>query len=103
MDKEDREYRIGPQDRTVIRMKNLDWIDFDEETLPDDVDVILGTDLIYSMQLLPHLAKLIGALLKKSKAQNPTALIACTQRSREFITYFLEQLALQGDLQLLFS
>ena len=46
------------------------------------MDVVVGSDLVYSPVLIPGLAKVISALLTKSRDPAAAAYIACTQRTR---------------------
>ena len=59
----------------------LDWTDFEERDLPE-VNVVVGSDLVYSPDLIPGLARVISSLLNKSRDPAAAAYIACTQRTR---------------------
>ena len=67
----------------------LDWTDFKESDLPE-VDVVVGSDLVYSPDLIPGLAKVISSLLSKSRDSEAAAYIACTQRTRFRVVRILE-------------
>ena len=73
----------GGRDRKCkLSVRKLDWTDFSMSDLPKDVDVVLGSDLVYSVDLLPHLAEVIKALLETTTAS--VCFVACTQRSAGF-------------------
>ena len=62
-------------------LSHLDWTAYEESDLPE-VDVVVGSDLVYSPDLIPGLARVISALLGKSSDPAAAAYIACTQRTR---------------------
>ena len=53
-----------------LRVLDLDWTEFEEENLPNDLDIVVGSDLVYSKPLLPGLCSLIKILLDKVCADN---------------------------------
>ena len=75
-----------------INIVKLDWTEYDDKDLRDDIKVVLGSDLVYSLSLLPGLCGLLRALLEKNASNGCKAIIACTQRSLEHQEKFLQTL-----------
>ncbi|TRY70380.1 hypothetical protein TCAL_02886 [Tigriopus californicus] len=84
--------RIGHCSTAV---QHLDWLKYDVSSLPK-VDVILGSDIVYERAFLPPLCGLIQDLLKLSDAMDPTAYIACTERSFTTLDCFNDELKKHG-------
>ena len=61
-----------------------------------DIDVIVGSDLVYDMKILPALASVIRNLLDNNKLRNTSAYIACTQRKQTSIDTFLQKIKDEG-------
>lgn len=76
-------------------VQHLDWLKYDGSTLPK-VDVILGTDIVYERTYLAPLCGLIQDLLKRSDSMDPTAYIACTERSFTTLDCFNDELKKHG-------
>ncbi|TRY63825.1 hypothetical protein TCAL_04900 [Tigriopus californicus] len=75
-------------DSSCVHIQKLDWTDFNIQDMPE-VDVILGSDLVYSVELLPNLAKVIRMALSKSSDEHSKAIISCTQRNHDHLEQFL--------------
>ena len=86
-----------PRPEGGLKVQKLDWINFFEEDLPS-ADVIVGSDLVFSVDLLPGLVNLIKKLLLKNQKRNCKAFIACTHRNGPSIEKFL-QLLKAADLK----
>lgn len=72
-----------------ISILPLDWTDFKVSDLPQ-VDIIVGSDLVYSLELIPGLCSLLKSLLTHKDAK--VAYIACTHRNGNSIDAFLKEL-----------
>lgn len=74
----------------LLGVRHLDWTNFTrDEVLDLNADVIVGSDLVYDMDILPGLASLIRNLLDINQSRKTSAYIACTQRKPESIETFL--------------
>ncbi len=71
------------------RIQRLDWTDFNEEDLPSDIDVVVASDVVYAVALVPGLCAVIAALLGKGAT---AAFVACTKRNGDTIDTFLAKL-----------
>ena len=60
------------------------------------MDIVVGSDLVYDMGILPGLASLIHNLLANNKSRNTNAYIACTQRKQKSIETFLSAIKNEG-------
>ena len=80
-----------------VNVCRLDWTDFDQTQLPE-ADVIMGSDLVYSKELVPGLCSVIKTFLQKKKSC--AAFIACTHRNGETLQYFQQVL---GECGMSFS
>ena len=67
-----------------------------QELLDLYADVIVGSDLVYDMDILPGLASLIRNLLDINKSRKTSAYIACTQRKQTSIDTFLSTIKNEG-------
>ena len=86
-----------------VTVRHLDWTNFNEdnplgdnEEPPRPIDVIVGSDLVYNVDVLPGLAKLIKALLVANQSRGTNSYIACTNRKQESISLFLQLIKDQG-------
>ncbi|QQP32317.1 R08D74 [Caligus rogercresseyi] len=75
---------------STFRVKYLNWCQYYEDQLPEDIDVILGSDLVYDVKLLPSLCSLLEKLIKRKPGC--VAYISCTQRTFETLENFLRAL-----------
>ena len=84
--------RNDPQQDIFI--KHLDWSSVPDEVLHSlDYEVIIGSDLTYTLSMLLPLAQLLKRLLD---LKNVEAYVACTQRGTESISAFLQRLSQVG-------
>ena len=75
-----------------VNVRFLDWLNASDELLKSiDYDVIIGSDLTYTISMLLPLAELLKRLLKL-KEKHVEAWIACTQRGSDSIAIFLTHL-----------
>ena len=75
-----------------VNIRFLDWLNASDELLQSiDFDVIIGSDLTYTISMLLPLAELLKRLLKL-KTKHVQAWIACTQRGSDSIAIFLTHL-----------
>lgn len=82
-----------------VTVRRLDWMNFRANHEKDKLlDVIVGSDLVYDLSVLPGLVHVIKELLIHNKEKETKAFIACTQRKEESIRKFL-QLIEQHDLK----
>ena len=84
-------------DGREISVRNLDWVHFDENSFKNEVgnvDIVIGSDIVYERSLLPHLCKVVKCLLGDFRAS--CAIIACTERSFTTLNCFEEELKKQG-------
>lgn len=90
-----------------VRVEKLDWTLFDPDDVAirfKDVDVVVASDVVYSIDLLPGLCSVIKCLLQamggapRSQVNRAAAFIACTQRKVETVKAFLDELNNQGLL-----
>ena len=71
-------------------IKYLNWVDFTPESLQDlKADVIMGSDLVYDLEILPGLASLIRNLLEINRDRKTVAYISCTHRKPKSMETFL--------------
>eukprot|EP00093_Oithona_nana_P010856 10856.XXX_32747_33919_1 [CDS] Oithona nana genome sequencing. len=84
--------------RQDIFIKHLDWSSVSDEVLRSlDYDVIIGSDLTYTLSMLLPLAQLLKRLLDLKNDASVEAYIACTQRGiSESISAFLQCLSQVG-------
>lgn len=74
---------------TSVCIRHLDWTEYREEDLPaSELDLIVGSDLVYAEQLLPHLVRLLWDLLRRNPGSE--AYIACTQRNGSSLQKFVD-------------
>ncbi len=76
-----------------LRFSHLDWTSFQESDLPE-ASVILGSDLVYALDLLPGLCRVLRKLLQRTSGSK--AFIACTHRCGDSIDAFKKQLQDEG-------
>lgn len=84
---------------TNVRVQYLDWLDYSQEDIERlDYQVVFGSDLTYSTDLLPPLAKLLHKLLSKKSggSKKKEAYISCTHRNGDSIRLFLDKLTETG-------
>ena len=80
-----------------VTVRYLDWVDFRADDLNDQpIDVIVGSDLVYDLSVLPGLAFVIKSLLAANRSRKAEAYIACTMRKQESVATFLELVKGQG-------
>ena len=81
----------------ISAVRSLDWVNFSHRELLDlNADVIMGSDLVYDMEILPGLASLLRTLLEINKSRKTQAYIACTQRKHKSIETFLSCMKNEG-------
>ena len=68
-----------------VQIDKLDWTETDHK-LFDEVDWILGADIVYERSLIDPLCRVLSNLLNLNV--NATALIACTERSNTTLDTF---------------
>ena len=81
----------------ISAIRHLDWTDFKRDEIQDlHADVIMGSDIVYFMDILPGLAKLLRNLLEINMHRGTKAYISCTQRREQSIDTFLKCIKNEG-------
>ena len=81
----------------ITGVQYLDWTNFKKEELLDfKPDVIMGSDLVYDMGILPGLASLLQNLLEINRCRKTHAYISCTQRKHQSMETFLSCIKNEG-------
>ena len=77
------------QDGSRITVDELNWTSYTADKL-DEVDVILGADIVYERSLIAPLCSVLSALFEKNP--KAVAFIACTERSSTTLKCFQEEM-----------
>ena len=77
----------------MVRVMELNWEEFDEETKLD-ADIILGADIVFDPRLLPSLVKTLGILIRRGEGCE--AYLVCCVRNEETWQMFLALLGQAG-------
>ena len=84
---------VSEEGGTVVRVMELNWEEFDEETKLD-ADIILGADIVFDPRLLPSLVKTLAILIRRGEGCE--AYLVCCVRNEETWQMFLALLGQAG-------